>query len=329
MASRSPDCTKSAIVPDNSTGITRTPSSHSSASAACETDPTADAAQMSANVAVKDPSSRAGNEETSEDEGVRSRCPKRQKLSNDRYRTRLKGRSLAELADALAKLPAMKTCTRCNRSLLRAVDFAKKSDMPDGRKRECRECVRAQLAQKLRELRQYQLQVKSRGCQICGWTGHPEALDFAHLSPSSKKRDRRGRTVGPSRFRSKTEFKKEERVMRVLCAVCHQLETGTIPTPSEHPAKRKLREYVEAEKTKRKCCADCRLRVTHDAPFRCFDFDHLPQFPKVETISNMQLKPQSFTLDHIRTEISKCDLVCKRCHRIRTATRRLQQQYVK
>jgi len=59
-------------------------------------------------------------------------------------------------------------------------------------------------------------------------------------------------------------------------------------------------------------CKDCGLQ------FHSFlmDFDHLDPSTKVEKLSDMAVKRRSFK--EILEEISKCELVCSNCHRIRT-----------
>lgn len=49
------------------------------------------------------------------------------------------------------------------------------------------------------------------------------------------------------------------------------------------------------------------------------DFDHRPGKDKVQKVSTMFAA--GWNLDVILAEISKCDLVCANCHRIRTRDR--------
>lgn len=59
-------------------------------------------------------------------------------------------------------------------------------------------------------------------------------------------------------------------------------------------------------------CADCGQKF----PAYVMDFDHRPGVVKVAGIATMAR--MTFTWQDILTEISKCDLVCANCHRIRT-----------
>jgi hypothetical protein len=47
------------------------------------------------------------------------------------------------------------------------------------------------------------------------------------------------------------------------------------------------------------------------------EFDHLPGAVKVSTVSAM-FASAKFTMDDIKAEIAKCEVVCANCHRIRT-----------
>ena len=61
-------------------------------------------------------------------------------------------------------------------------------------------------------------------------------------------------------------------------------------------------------------CADCHCRF----PPCCMDFDHLPGTNKTAPVGNLYLARR----DILNEEISKCEVVCKVCHRIRTHNRR-------
>ena len=63
-------------------------------------------------------------------------------------------------------------------------------------------------------------------------------------------------------------------------------------------------------KLKEKPCADCKRSY----PYYAMDFDHNTKQDKLGDIAHML----SFSIETIKKEISKCDLVCANCHRIRT-----------
>lgn len=61
-------------------------------------------------------------------------------------------------------------------------------------------------------------------------------------------------------------------------------------------------------------CVDCGYRA-HAA---ALDFDHLPGFTKVTDISRLKYRPWA----EVEAEMTKCEVVCSNCHRIRTVRRR-------
>lgn len=62
-----------------------------------------------------------------------------------------------------------------------------------------------------------------------------------------------------------------------------------------------------------KVCVDC-----GESDFRTFEFDHRPDEKKVANISELI---QGGRLNKIKEEITKCDVVCANCHRIRSFER--------
>lgn len=76
-------------------------------------------------------------------------------------------------------------------------------------------------------------------------------------------------------------------------------------------AQSKGRQYIN--KLKGAPCTDCGETFHPDA----MEFDHV-RGEKWRNISRLT----SASVDTIRKEIAKCDLVCANCHRVRTATRR-------
>lgn len=65
---------------------------------------------------------------------------------------------------------------------------------------------------------------------------------------------------------------------------------------------------------KAKGCTDC----GNVYPPYVMDFDHLEDTDKVSNIAWMS----GWSMEKIKTEIAKCEVVCANCHRIRTHNRR-------
>jgi transposase len=88
-------------------------------------------------------------------------------------------------------------------------------------------------------------------------------------------------------------------------------KTRARTTRSRTIAKRKLWEIKEESG-----CVDCGEKYPH----YMLDFDHLPEFEKLGSPTQMVHK---YSWDKAIKEMSKCDIVCSNCHKIRTWQRYL------
>jgi len=79
------------------------------------------------------------------------------------------------------------------------------------------------------------------------------------------------------------------------------------------PAERYARFQAWLEFVKTTPCADCGVAF----PAVCMDFDHV-RGTKAFNVSQMHSRSKRLVFD----EMSKCEVVCSNCHRVRTATRR-------
>ncbi len=77
--------------------------------------------------------------------------------------------------------------------------------------------------------------------------------------------------------------------------------------------------YAVIEGLKRRPCSDCGQRF-HPA---AMDFDHVRGKKRMDIC---RLRKHKVSLKTVLSEISKCDLVCSNCHRIRTYNRRLRKE---
>lgn len=71
--------------------------------------------------------------------------------------------------------------------------------------------------------------VKADG-SVCGYNEHPQALQFDHIDPSTKFRNKNGRLRSPSDmvYYSQADVIAEMNKCRVLCANCHMIYTHTV-----------------------------------------------------------------------------------------------------
>jgi hypothetical protein len=78
--------------------------------------------------------------------------------------------------------------------------------------------------------------------------------------------------------------------------------------------KQKIDDFVKS--IKKSPCVDC----GGSFPRECMDFDHVPGRGE-KSFNISRATADGVSIKKIMTEISKCDLVCANCHRIRTASR--------
>jgi transposase len=88
-------------------------------------------------------------------------------------------------------------------------------------------------------------------------------------------------------------------------------KTRTRTTRSRTLAKRKIWDIKEESG-----CVDCKEKYPH----YMLDFDHLPEFEKLGSPTEIMHK---YSWEKAMEEISKCDIVCANCHKIRTWQRYL------
>lgn len=73
-----------------------------------------------------------------------------------------------------------------------------------------------------------------------------------------------------------------------------------------------IRKYLQDYKQQHGCM-DCK----EDYPYYILEFDHRPEHEKLFNLS----QSKGYSLEQIKAEISKCDVVCSNCHRLRTWAR--------
>ena len=184
----------------------------------------------------------------------------------------------------------------------------------------CRSTINRSNRAEMMELR---ADLKKTGCcDECGYDEDYRALDFAHFERSEKYVQPSGRTLGITKM-TKAQFAEELHKVRLLCAICHMLETQVEWQSSTGRNRIKIRTLREvtanAEKLRRGHCIDCHLQVTEDT-FCLFDFDHRLGTIKITGIGNM-INTSNPSVEEVVLEMAKCDLRCKICHRIETANR--------
>lgn len=111
---------------------------------------------------------------------------------------------------------------------------------------------------------------------------------------------------------------------RWVCESCSAIKTRwEAATPEERERERgqsrrasaKYRGRIRAiiAEAKNQPCSDCGGRF----PTCVMDQDHVRGEKKFKVSEAVQ-RAYGLTLDRVRTEIAKCDVVCANCHRVRT-----------
>ena len=222
-----------------------------------------------------------------------------------------------------------KACTRCG-NLKELHEFYKLPRETDGLAYTCISCDLFKRKLELEEKREFKKKfMEGKVCEMCGNT-NSITFDFAHLNRNTKAKRKRGKNIGnriTPAVLSLSQLRKEIPKTRILCAWCHRKETAEENNDSKEliskwkdKRRAEIAIFIKKKKLEIGGCAHCSLRVKGNY-FRQFDFDHLPNYKKVASISDM-VSSWSYSKEDIMNELKKTCLVCVNCHRIKTALRR-------
>jgi hypothetical protein len=250
----------------------------------------------------------------------------------------LRQRSVTKTTPSLGEL---KTCTKCHTEKLIG-DFGKSSITKSGLRYICKNCkmesdmtrrrnkgkikysyMKNRPSFRSRERRRFErrrdsianliIELKSSPCKDCGKNFPYYCMDFDHLDGSVKKLNIKEIKSSPSKKHILEEISKCE----LVCVNCYRLrmvrriqESGKFYS-SSNVVTVKVRNFLLEIKSDP--CKDCGSSF-HQA---CMDFDHV-RGEKLGTISELSRR---FGKDKLTEEITKCDLVCACCHRVRTYSR--------
>lgn len=98
----------------------------------------------------------------------------------------------------------------------------------------------------------------------------------------------------------------------------------TEPNAAESRKGWKVCRHALALKAKSVPCTDCSLEFP-EFNYTVMEFDHVPERgPKEFNISEgVAWNRRSLSIETLKAEIAKCDVVCANCHKLRTAKRRV------
>jgi len=229
--------------------------------------------------------------------GLSNKCRGCSSVIGKRATDKKKQRTAEEVADTRSKLRPMgvKECNLCLPDLS-LDDFYNDINQPDGLTKRCCNCCSAENAAYYEKVRTVKNVAKEgKCCENCGYN-NPLGLDFAHYNREEKYRNQAGKPIGPAMIRSLPILIAELEKTRLLCAVCHAMETKkeNDAALSEHKHTVYMRaivakfrdETANSEKMRRGNCIDCGRLVTSEL-LTAFDFDHQPKYDKVNNISTI------------------------------------------
>lgn len=193
----------------------------------------------------------------------------------------------------------LKTCKKCQEDKP-LVLFVKSKRSLHGRGSWCLTCFSGYISERGRVRQSILNEVKSKPCLDCSRRFPPHCMDLDHV------RGTKVRDVSSLLTSSLDRFWEEVNKCEVVCACCHRIRSK----PTRNLVDPRYIEFqLKLSVIKDKPCLDCGLSF----PPCAMDFDHVRD-TKVRDISQMSLSPWPKVIE----EISKCDLVCACCHRIRT-----------
>jgi hypothetical protein len=146
--------------------------------------------------------------------------------------------------------------------------------------------------------------LKSYPCLDCGISFPPGCMDFDHVR--GVKKFKLSRMVMCTRETILAEIRKCD----LVCANCHRIRTDSRKPVLTLPWKVRLRAKFNALKAGP--CTDCKGTFSPSA----MEFDHV-RGQKLVSLGNMF----GLAWHRVLAEVSKCEVVCSNCHRVRTHTR--------
>lgn len=116
-------------------------------------------------------------------------------------------------------------------------------------------------------------------------------------------------------FRNKTKGTRHN-----ICKLCATELSKTYYVKDKPKHRQNTKKHIAKRKEwfnnlKEKPCVDCGIQYH----WHVMDFDHLPQFEKKFELAEM--RRNNMSKSKILEEVSKCDVICSNCHRLRTVKR--------
>lgn len=146
--------------------------------------------------------------------------------------------------------------------------------------------------------------LKNNPCKDCGEIYEPFCMDFDHIGLKTD-----SISLMIHNTWSLEKIKKEIEKTELVCVLCHKTRTHNRLEYSNNKIIKRNREFVL--EYKQKSCAIC---GNNFEPWQ-MEFDHIND-DKFESISKMITS--RYSIEKIRKELEKCQVICALCHRRKT-----------
>lgn len=178
-----------------------------------------------------------------------------------------------------------------------------------------RNAMFARVNRERRQKRYAEIQkLKAGPCTDCGGSFPYFVMDFDHRDPATKFLDV---SLMVKRMFAWDKVLAEVAKCDLVCVRCHRLRTYHGDENYRSLRFKTAKAFIDQLKTENPC-ADCEGRFK-----ACqMDFDHTND----KKAGVARLLSSVASLETIKNEIAKCDLVCANCHRVRTQARRPEQE---
>ena len=276
-------------------------------------------------------------------DGLTTRCKKcRKKCYKDQLYSE---RSRRHFYNKVLEPQGYRQCRVCN-AILALNGYRNLSSDLYGKSKICIECVRTQENELYYKYRQKRLDLCKKvqvaykkkiyfylmnyclqmgGCTDCGESRFC-CLDFDHVDIENKKRGVNDISSLVRRRVCLSNIQLELKKCEIRCTNCHHIKTlgqtrsGEIQLSrrsSKNSARRKyLWKYEDRNSNflsnflKNKVCTKCSM-----SDIRVLSFHHIIPEKKANSISKMK----TASIESLKLEISKCEILCRNCHRVVTA----------
>lgn len=159
------------------------------------------------------------------------------------------------------------------------------------------------------------LELKDGECESCGYSGCKSALSFHHINPENK-----DVSIGTNLNKSIDLLIEEAQKCQLLCSNCHSTEHTDVNKCECNECK--VCNQRQTRKTRRKKAIKLKGNVCKECQSVIEDVEKSAFHHRNPEEKSFNLSGNNFarSWDSIKSELSKCNLLCKNCHRAKHCT---------